>query len=88
MDITNDSCNLTLSVVLICLFFHTDFNLPWKIEIGRLIIVMILPKLTVVVSLEMKWHRVINVLGTEARGNVGGATAAAGTAEICRGRHS
>jgi len=28
VDITNDSYNLTLSVVLICLFFHTDFNLP------------------------------------------------------------
>jgi len=28
LDITNDSHNLTLSVVLICLFFHTDFNLP------------------------------------------------------------
>jgi len=26
--ITNDSYNLTLSVLLICLFFHTDFNLP------------------------------------------------------------
>jgi len=27
VDITNDSYNLTSSVVLICLFFHTDFNL-------------------------------------------------------------
>ena len=27
VDITNDSYNLTLSVVLIYLFFHTDFNL-------------------------------------------------------------
>jgi len=28
VDINNDSYNLTLSVVLICLFFHTNFSLP------------------------------------------------------------